>query len=463
MQDAQVTKSLPLLDVDGKPVFENKEKCELLEQVFFEGTHLKQNNFDENFFKEINSECQTIKDNLNAFDGRESFNADIMFQEVEAAIQKIKAGKSPGPDSFYSELFQNAGENLKKAVLYIFNISWLEGQLPSTWKSANVKFLCKQGKSDYYSPSSYRPISLTSVLGKLMERIILARLEAYIEGNRLLDEEQQGFRRFRCTTYAVLKLVQAVREGFNKKESTLACFIDLEKAYDSVWREGLMVKLSRLGVKGRMWSWIFSFLSNRSVICKIGDFSGTEFVSHTGLPQGSVLSPILFNIFIMDMFEEVEGDFTKFADDGTVWHTGKNIPELAEKVAADVKKIQYHCNTWRMKISLCKTEVTLFQAEETCDNSSKNNLCKIDGSKLKYNSNLKLLGITLDEKLNFQEHVNRTEKKASRALQIIREVKGISKISTKKLINLYVTLVRSVMEYGCSVWQTVARPDLKKT
>ena len=104
----------------------------------------------------------------------------------------------------------------------------------------------------------------------------------------------------------------------------------------------------------------------------------------------------------------------------------------------------------------------LFQAAETCDTSSKDNLCKIDGSKLKYNSNPKLLGITLDEKLNFQEHVNRTEKKASRALQIIREVKGISKISTKKLINLYVTLVRSVMEYGCSVWQTVARPDLKK-
>ena len=86
-----------------------------------------------------------------------------------------------------------------------------------------------------------------------------------------------------------------------------------------------MVKLSRLGVKGRMWSWIFSFLSNRSVICKIGDFSGAEFVSHTGLPQGSVLLPILFNIFIMDMFEEMEGDFTKFADDGTVCHTGKKF------------------------------------------------------------------------------------------------------------------------------------------
>ena len=94
---------------------------------------------------------------------------------------------------FFIQIFQNAGENLKKAVLYIFNISWLEGQLPSTWKSANVQFLRKQGKSDYYSPSSYRPISLTSVLGKLMERIILARLEAYIEGNRYWMRNNKAF------------------------------------------------------------------------------------------------------------------------------------------------------------------------------------------------------------------------------------------------------------------------------
>ena len=99
---------------------------------------------------------------------------------------------------------------------------------------------------------------------------------------------------------------------------------------------------------------------------------------------------------------------------------------------------------------------------EKDDNIVKSNLCKIDGNNLKYNSNPKLLGITLDEELNFQQHVNRTEKKASRALQIIREVKGISQISTKKLIELYVILVRSIMEYGCSVWQTVTRPDLKK-
>ena len=96
-----------------------------------------------------------------------------------------------------------------------------------------------------------------------MERIVLSRLEAYVEGKRLLDEEQQGFRRFCCTSYAVLKLVQSIREGVGEKQSTVACFIDLEKAYDSVWREGLMVKLAKLGINGRMWGWTFSFLSDR--------------------------------------------------------------------------------------------------------------------------------------------------------------------------------------------------------
>ena len=185
------------------------------------------------------------KENLDLSEGVATFNTDIVYEEIEAAIHILKAGKSPGPDDMYPELlvFMNASENLKMAILYIFNSSLYAGQLPLGWRCASVKFLRKPGKTDYYSPSSYRPISLTSVLYKLMERIVLSRLEAYEEGKRLLDEEQQGFRRFHCTAYAVLKLVQPICEGFGNKESTLACFSDLEKAYNSMWREGLMTKL----------------------------------------------------------------------------------------------------------------------------------------------------------------------------------------------------------------------------
>ena len=113
------------------------------------------------------------------------------------------------------------------------------------------------------------------------------------------------------------------------------------------------------------------------------------------------------------------------------------------------KKIQEWCNKWRMKLSLGKTEVTLFRTKDTCERDEKECVCKANGEELKYNPNPKILGITLDEQLNFQEHVNKTEKKASIALSILREVKGISRISSKKLIELYVTLIRSVIEYGC--------------
>ena len=223
-----------------------------------------------------------------------------------------------------------------------------------------------------------------------------------------------------------------------------------------------MVKLAKLGINGRMWCWIFSFLSDRKGTCRIGEFIGGEFASRTGLPQGSVISPLLFNIFIMDMFEEVTGDHTKFADDGTLWHTGRDVAVLNKKVSDDVGKILIWCKKWRMKLSLGKTEVTLFHTKSTFESAEKECVCKADGKELKYNPHPKILGITLDEQLNFQEHVNKTEKKASIALRILREVKGISKISSKKLIELYVTLIRSIIEYGCLVWQTVARPDLRK-
>ena len=167
---------LPLMRGDGKPVFAKDEKCELLKDVFFKGSHLKDNCFDEDFYKSTNEKCQKVKENIDLSEGVATFNTDIVYEEVEAAIQRLKAGKSPGPDDMYPELFMNPSENLKKAILYIFNSFWSAGQLPLEWRCASVKFLRKQGKTDYYSPLSYRPISLTSVLCKLMESIVLSRL-----------------------------------------------------------------------------------------------------------------------------------------------------------------------------------------------------------------------------------------------------------------------------------------------
>ena len=118
-----------------------------------------------------------------------------MFEEIEWAIAKLRPGKAPGPDTFPTDLFIQAGDTMRAAIHRLFSLSWKEGLLPDMWKTAEVKFLRKPGKPDYYSPNLYRPISLTSCLGKIMERIVMNRLESYIEGNDLMDAEQEGFRK----------------------------------------------------------------------------------------------------------------------------------------------------------------------------------------------------------------------------------------------------------------------------
>ena len=125
-------------------------------------------------------------------------------------------GKSPGPDSLYLEMLYHAGEYFRKSILHIFNLSWYKGRLLDTWRHASVKFLRKHYKTDSYNTSSYRPISLTSVLCKLMESIVLKRLESHVESNQLLDPPKEGFIRCHSTTYAVTRLVQSIVNDFNK-------------------------------------------------------------------------------------------------------------------------------------------------------------------------------------------------------------------------------------------------------
>ena len=275
---------------------------------------------------------------------------------------------------------------------------------------------------------------------------------------KLLDPQQEGFRRYHSTTYAVTRLVQSIVNGFNKNNQTLACFVDLAKAFDSVWRPGLMYKLSKIGVSGRLWMWIKNFLHDRTVQCHIGDIIGAIFHTEMGLPQGSVLAPLLFSIFIIDMFSGIDGDHCKFADDGTFWHSGDHVQHLVEKICKDIGILKDWCRKWRMQISLPKTEVTLFSQSNT-DNLEP--VVTVDNHVLQYNKTPKLLGVHLDEKLNFRKHIEVVSHKASRCLGVLREINGIAKLSSKKLIQLYIGLVRPVLEYGCLAWQTATSHDLK--
>ena len=453
-QDLDGGNILPLLDKDNNPVFELEQKCQILQDTFFSGIHLQENNFDESFQKEVEIELSNIRSQQlegTIYDDT-ILNNDISIGETMASLQYLKLGKAAGPDKIFTDLLLKANEELVEAIHKIFSFSFKTGTLPEDWRTADVKFLRKSGKSSYHTASAYRPISLTSCLGKCLERILTVRLNGFIEHNSIIDGEQEGFRKFHSTTSALLRLVQDIFNGFNDKSKTLAAFIDLEKAFDSVWREGLLVKLHRLGIRGPIWKWIEGFLNDRKARCYLKGQYGPLFGTTVGLPQGSVISPVLFSIYLQDIYQNIASRGVKYADDGTIWSTGKDISVLSEAIEEDLSKIYSWAVKWRMKINITKTEICLFTKQPDSINGSDIKI-SLQQQKLKYNHNPKLLGIILDESLNFQNHITKVEQKVSKSISTLRQVKYVENISTKKLLQLYKALVLPVLEYACPVWQ----------
>ena len=453
-QDEDAGGVLPLMDIDNNPVFNKSEKCKILQNVFFGGEHLKEEEFDETWKKVVEDRVHEIAEQrvINGTDETQYLNRDIAIEETEAALQNLQKGKAPGSDLIYTDLLIAAEDELRKAIHSLFHRSWKEGVCPSEWKVASVTFLKKSGKADYHQPSAYRPISLTSCLGKCMEKIIVTRLYGFVEHHNILDEEQEGFRRFRGTTQALLRLTQDIMNGFNARESTLAALVDMEKAYDSVWRDGLLHKLDKKGIQGRIWNWLNNFLQDRTGYCKLKHQEGEKFVSRVGLPQGSVLSPLLFNIFIEDMYEAVTCRKVKFADDGTLWRSGKDIPKMVQDMEIDLEEIRMWVKKWRMKLNIQKTEFCIFSKDqEILDMDIE---MRMADKNLKRTRTPKLLGVILDERLTYQEHVKSVEMNAQKVLSALRILGKTERIDPANMVRLYKSIVVPQLEYAAAIWQS---------
>jgi len=194
--------------------------------------------------------------------------------------------------------------------LALMNHIWQEGRLPSTWKHALVVPILKPGK-DASKAGSYRPIALTSVLCKIMERMVTDRLVYKLEKKGWFTSVQKGFHRGRSTMDAVTSLDSDIKKAMVNREVLLAVFIDIEKAYDMLWKEGLVIKLYEAGVRGRMINWIQDILKNRRIQVRVANAFSAGTDIDNGTPQGSVISPVLFNIMINDIFEEIGIGFGK--------------------------------------------------------------------------------------------------------------------------------------------------------
>ena len=332
-------------------------------------------------------------------------------------LQHLKPGKAPGPDSTCPELIIHAGAGLK---------SWLRGflssclhhlKIPKIWRRALVVAVPKPSKP-VEDPRSYRPISLLCVPDKILERLIYARVEPLIDP--LLPREQAGFRRGRSTVDQITLLTQSIENAFEAKKKAGAVFIDLTAAYDTVWHRGLTCKLLRLLPDKHMVHMIMELIRSRSFTLTTGNSKPSRLRRlRNGVPQGSVLAPLLFNIYTYDIPSITSKKFT-YADDLAMLHTSGEWKELERTLSQDMTTLSAYLQTWRLKLSHTKTVTAAFHLHNR-EAKRKLKVCNISKT-LPFCPVLTYLGVKLDRLLTYRPHLEVLRKKLCARVSLLRRL-----------------------------------------
>ena len=382
--------------------------------------------------------------------------SDFTMSELNWVIAATGSGKAAGEDDIAYEFIKHLGPKARAGLLILFNRCWRGEGVPTKWLIAIIRPLLKDGK-DPKDTISYRPISLTSCLGKILEKLIADRLMFILESRNLLNDNQAGFRQNRCTTDQVLKFVQDASDQLHAEGSNhrmIATFYDYEKAFDKVWRDGLIHKMINLGIPRRFVKYVRYFLSSRTTRVEVNGRWSSEFTLKEGLPQGSSISPILFLIYINDI--DVDLDpltiASLFADDTSTWlKDGPKRGDHQKLAQEEVDKIVLWADKWKMKLNSSKTKCMITSTSNA--DRKWNPELKIDSQLIKPVQEIKFLGITIGNDMRFVEHMNAITIKCRKRVNILKC------LTTKNWGNsleaqraLYIQYIRSVMEYASSSW-----------
>ena len=389
---------------------------------------------------------------------RESMTLPLTLQELDNALKKLKLKKSPGPDGITNEMLIHLDTTARLKLLEIFNLTWEEGRVPQMWKEATMIPIHKKGK-DKRKSGSYRPISLTSCVVKTMERIVNRRLMHHLESEKILAQEQAGFRQFRSTEDQTTYLAQEIEDAFQNKNVLFATWIDLQKAFDKVWTDGLLVKALKCGVRGKMYGWIYSFLQNRKARVLVDGIQSRKFMLKHGVPQGGVVSPTLFLIYINDLIDDLPRGIKAalYADDLVMWCTEEYATTATYRMQTAVTALAAWARKWNVQINKEKSSTTLFTLTQ-----QKAGDITLDDTVLKQDDEPTYLGVTYDKKQTWKPHIQKAETKAKRKLALLRKLAGSTwGANERTLRTVYEGSIRPHLEYGSAAWSTTAKTNLQ--
>ena len=431
----------PLEKEDGSYATTSSQKAQLLANFFSEKMKVC------NPLKPANKPPRKTNVKLEAI--------EITQANVLKILKEIDPQKAMGPDKISPHMLSRCAQELAGPLTKLFQKCMHQKKWPKMWKKADVTAVYKKG--DRTLASNYRPISLLSCVGKILEKIIASALTQHLTTQKLVSLKQFGYREGMSASDLMLGLTTDWQDALNKGDDIIVVALDIAGAFDKVWHSGLLAKLESYGITGSFLDVCRDYLGDRQLRVVINGYESSYQKIGASVPQGSVLGPILWNIFFNDLLNLVPQAYA-YADDCTLSFrcTPLNKNEVIQRVNCTLKNISDWCKKWQVTLATEKTQAIYITKRRIPVNSHLN----VDDKTVKFSKEINILGITIDSGLTFTSHLKAVATKAGRKLSIIRRISHILNSNSIKI--LYSSQVLPVMEYCPLSWNGCPSSYLQK-
>jgi len=372
------------------------------------------------------------------------YNIQITVEIVYKELKRLNQYKSCGPDQLHPRLLIELADQIALPITLLFNATLKQGTLPKDWSRAFVSPIYKKGSK--HLPENYRPISLTAILCKMMERLVRDKIVSHLCNENLLSKKQYGFISGRSTTTQLLHYLDECTRITANGGVMDSIYLDFAKAFDTVPHRRLLGKLEAYGIRGDLYNWIKAFLSNRTQEVVVNGSISTPSPVISGIPQGTVLGPVLFVIYINDLLDNITSGGLMFADDTKIYRQITSRSD-ALKLQSDINSLEEWSKIWQLHFNHDKCHVLTMGKFENIQHAHQ---YIVYDNEIEHVFNEKDLGVTIDSELNFEEHIAGKVRTANAIVGQMR--RSFSYLDYDTFKRIYIAFVRPHLEYGEAVW-----------
>lgn len=377
-------------------------------------------------------------------------------EQTEKIIKKLRTTVANGQDDISTKFLQEFSKELSPIINQLTTQLFTEGSFSNSLKISKVTPIYKSG--DKTSPSNYRPIAVLPNLSKVVETSIKEQLVNYLQSNNIINRNQFGFIANSSTISACSQLVTQIEHNLDKGNVVIALFVDIRKAFDCVNHQLLLIKLNQLGMTGTTYNIFKSFLEDRKQFVNIENENSNINQIKSGVPQGAILSPVLFNIFINDIFNlSLHGTLQLYADDAVLVCTGKDVIEVAQKIEDDLSKIDNWFTNNKLLINTEKTKYLLFTRKKI---TSTNTTIKLKNETIEKVNNFNYLGLHIDSDLTWTTHIKKVKSSLQSTAFAFRRIRAY--VSENIMWLMYNAYVQPKLQYMNPLWNSASESRINE-